>query len=428
MQRVVIIGAGFGGLWATRALAGAPVEITIIDRNNYHTFLPLLYQVGAAEIEPEQIAYPVRSILRKISGARFIRAGVREIDLGNKMVVTSDGKIEYDFLIVATGSITNYFGIPGAAQYSFPLKTLDEGIVLRNHILSCFERAAHEQDAANRKKLLTFAIVGSGPTGIEFSGALIELIKGPLAKDYPSLDFNRASVQVIDTASKVLQIFSLKLSDYTHKKLSDMGVKILLNSGVKKITCDGVYLDNGIFIPATTVIWTAGVRGDSLLNENIERAAGFRIKVLPTLQLPDHGNVYIVGDLASVEGAVLPMIAPVAIQQGVLAANNIIRQIKKLEPIPFRYKDRGAMVTIGRNSAVAQIKGWGFKGFTAWILWLSVHLLNLIGFRNKILVLINWAWDYLFFERAVRLILPACCDNPIGRPCVMEHDEYHKNE
>jgi len=419
MKRVVILGAGFAGIWAARSLSRARVEITVIDRNNYHTFLPLLYQVGSAEIEPAQIAYPIRSMLRRLPAARFIRAEATGIDLEKKFVVCDAGIVPYDYLIVATGSETNYFGVPGADRYAFPLKTLDEGVVLRIHILSCFERASLEPDAATRKRLLSFAIVGGGPTGIECAGALMELINGPLRRDYPDLDFDETSVFLLDAGPSVLPSFDNSLSEYTRRKLNRMGVRVMLNAPVSEVTARGLRLGGGGFLESSTVIWTAGVCGGGILGRGkIASLRGNRISVRPSLQLPDHGEVYVVGDLSGAQDASLPMIAPVAIQQGVAAAQNILRQIEGMEPLPFRYRDRGAMVTIGRNSAVAAIAGWRFKGFFAWTLWLLIHLMNLIGFRNKILVLINWAWNYLFFERAVRLILPACCDNPLGRPCV----------
>ncbi len=419
MKRVVILGAGFAGLWAVRTLAHERVEVTVIDRNNYHTFLPLLYQVGSAEIEPEQIAYPIRSMLRKLPVARYIRAEALRIDLENKLVVLDVANVPYDYLIVATGSETNYFGIQGAERYSFALKTLDEGVVLRNHILACFERASLEGDPEKRKRLLRFAIVGSGPTGVEFAGALIELINGPLRKDFPAMDFNEAIVFLLDAGPRVLPGFEKGLSDYTRRKLEKMGTRLMLDSPVSAVTADGLRLGDGKYLETSTVIWTAGVSGGNILGgARIATLRGKRIVVRPSLQLPGHDEVYVAGDLSGAQDASLPMIAPVAIQQGVTAGKNILRQVEGREPIPFRYRDRGAMVTIGRNSAVAAMGGLRFKGFFAWALWLLVHLMNLIGFRNRILVLINWAWNYLFFERAIRLILPACCDNPLGRPCV----------
>lgn len=416
---VIIIGAGFAGLWAARELSGAAVDVTVIDRNNYHTFLPLLYQIGAAEIEPEQIAYPVRSILRKRKCIRFVRSEVHGIDIDANCVKITGGTISYDYLIIAAGSVTNYFGIPGAEEFAFPLKTLDDGIILRNHILSCFETAVHEKDIYARRKLLTFSIIGGGPTGVEFAGALSELIRGALRRDYHALDFSEVRVLLLDAGSKLLPSFPEVLGDYTKRRLTAMGIEVMLNSQSQGIERSGIRLKSGAAIPSATVVWTAGVRGAAMLHdERIAKTDAGRIIVTDTLQVPGHPRVYVAGDLAVIDGNPLPMTAPVALQEGATAARNILRDIAGLSPAQLVYRDRGAMVTIGRNSAVAIIRRWKFKGFVAWAMWLVVHLMNLIGFRNRILVMINWAWNYFFFDRAVRLILPACCDNPCERPCV----------
>jgi NADH dehydrogenase len=408
--RVVIVGAGFGGLWAVRALAAAPVDALLVDRNNYHAFLPLLYQVAAAELEPEDIAYPVRSILRRLRHARFALADVREIDLADRVVKATDRSIPYDFLVLATGSVSHYFGVPGAAQHAFPLKTMEQGIALRNHILGCFERAAHEPSAEGRRRALTFAIVGGGPTGVEFAGALAELIRGPLVRDFPGLDPREVRVALLEARESIPPGLPERLRAYTEGRLRRMGVEVRARAAVGEVTPHAVHLRDGVAIPTETVVWTAGVRGDPAAQAwGLPTARDGRVKVLPTLQVPGHPQVYVVGDLASVEedGRPLPMVAPVAIQQGAAAARNILRQVGGAEPLPFRYRDRGTMVTIGRNAAVACLGRRCFSGFPAWVVWLSVHIFKLIGFRNRLLVLINWAWDYFFYERAVRLILPS---------------------
>lgn len=408
--RVVIIGAGFGGLWATRVLASSPVEVLLIDRHNYHTFLPLLYQVAAAEIEPEEIAYPVRSILRKLPNVLFAMAEVKEVNLAARMVKSERLANPYDFLVLATGSATHFFGVPGAAEHAFPLKTQEQGIALRNHILCRFEHAAHDADPERRRQMLTFTIIGGGPTGVEFAGALAELIRGPLTRDYPTMDFSEVRIVLLEAADTPLPSLQECCRAYALARLRRMGVEVRLQAKVSKVLPGAVRLKDGTVIPTETVVWTAGVRGNSLgETSGLKTARNGQVVVRSTLQVPDHPEVYIIGDLAYVEqgGHPLPMIAPVAIQQGAAVAQNIMRQIAGQDPLPFHYRDRGTMVTIGRNAAVAHFGGWGFAGFPAWVVWLSVHLFNLIGFRNRLFVLINWAWDYFFYERAVRLILPS---------------------
>lgn len=407
--RVAIVGAGFGGLWAARTLARSPVDVLLVDRDNHHTFLPLLYQVAAAELEPEDIAYPVRSILRKWPNVHFVLAEVKGVDHARRMVETDGPPIAYDFLLLATGSVSHFFAIPGAPEHAFPLKTLEQGVALRNQILCCFERAAQEVDPERRQRLLTYAIIGGGPTGVEFAGALAELIRGPLVKDFPTLDFREVRVVLLEAAEGLLSGLPDRLRAYALTRLRQMGVEVHLRAMVSQITPEAVRLRDGTVLPAETVVWTAGVRGDSLAPEcRLMLLPNARVPVLPTLQAPGHPEVYVIGDLAHIGegGRPLPMIAPVAIQQGVAAARNILRQIAGQDPLPFCYRDPGTMVTIGRNAAVVHLWGRSFVGFAAWILWLSVHLFNLIGFRNRLVVLINWAWDYLFYERAVRLILP----------------------
>ena len=407
--RVVIIGAGFGGLWAARALAGLPFDVRVVDRNNYHTFHALLYQVAAAELEPEGIAYPVRSILRRLPNVHFAMHDVQEVDFNARLVKTPEHMIPYDFLVLAMGSTVNFFGVSGATEYTFPLKTLRHSIALRNHILHCFELAAHEPDAEKRERLLTFTIVGGGPTGVEFAGALAELIRGSFTKDYPTLDFGEVRAVLLEAMDALLPGLPEHLQTYTLTRLRRMGVEVHLKAVVNRVTPKAVHLRDGTTIPTETVAWTAGVRSDPRIEEwDLPTARNGRVTVLPTLQLEAYPEVYVVGDLAYLEedGRPLPMMAPVAIQQGTAAARNIARQAAGQAPDPYHYRDRGTMVTIGRNTAVANAFGYAFSGFPAWFLWLTFHLIKLIGFRNRLLVLLNWIWDYFLFERTVRLILP----------------------
>ncbi|MFQ5986452.1 MAG: NAD(P)/FAD-dependent oxidoreductase [Thermoplasmata archaeon] len=408
--RIVILGAGFGGLWAARALRRASVDVVLIDRNNYHTFFPLLYQVAAAELEPEDIAYPVRTIVRKLPNVQFLLADVQGVDLEAQKIATPGGSVSYDYIILATGSTAHFFGVPGAEEHAFPLRTLEEGVALRNHILRRFERAAWEPDPQRRRELLTFVIVGGGPTGVEFAGALAELVAGSLARDYPRLDFREVRVILFEAADRLLPVLPSRLSAYAHRRLQHLGVEVHLETLVARIEARGVHLQDGSALPAETVIWTAGVQGSPPTDTDALPAdSSRRLSVEPTLQVPGHSGVYALGDLALLEGGEsLPMLATVAIQQGTAAARNIVRQIRGHVPRPFRYEDLGTLAVIGRNAAIAHLfSRAAFTGFFAWILWLGVHLFRLIGFRNRLVVLSSWAVDYLLFERVVRLILPS---------------------
>ena len=414
--RIVIIGAGFGGLWAAETLARYPVEVLLIDRHNYHTFFPLLYQVAAAELEPEDIAYPVRSILRSLPNAHFMLTDVRSVDFAAQVVETDGPVVPHDYLIIATGSRPNFFGTPGAAQYAFPLRTLEEGVALRNHILGCFERAVYEAQPEQRRRLLTFAIVGGGPTGVEFAGALAELIHGPLVKDYRTLDFREVSVVLLEAADTLLSTLPPHLGAYALARLRKIGIDVRLHSPVGHITAQAVHLADASTSLTETVVWTAGVQGDPLAEAwGLPIARGGRVAPQPTLQVSGHSNLYVVGDLAYVEqdGRPLPMVAPVAMQEGEAAARNIARHIAGETLLPFHYHDLGTMAVIGRNAAVALLGRWAFTGFPAWVIWVTVHLFKLIGFRNRLSVMISWAWDYLFFERVARLILRVL-DRPTG--------------
>ncbi len=423
--KVVIIGGGFGGLWAARTLANQPVDVVVIDRNNYHTFLALLYQVAAAELTAEDIAYPVRSVFSKIPNIDFVLAHARRIDLQNRQIETDGETISYDYLILASGSVTSTFGVPGVEEHAYFLKTLEEAVALKNHIICCFEAAAREPDAERRKSLLTFIIVGGGATGVEYAGALTELIHGPLIKDYPGIDFSEARIILLEAAGQLVLSMPSNIRDYTAGQLRRMGVDVRLMAAVAEVFADKVVLKNSEMIETSTVIWTAGVKGEGLAAaSNIPVTRDGRVAVNETLQIQDHQNIYVIGDLASIneDQRVLPMVAQVAIQSGVASAQNILRQIAGQAPQPFIYKDRGSMITIGRKAAGVAIGSRTFTGFIAWMMWLVIHLFNLIGFRNRVMVLINWAWDYLLYERAVRYVFPsgtpfeAQCSSCVRKP------------
>jgi len=405
----VVVGAGFGGLWAAKALAKAPVEVWLVDRNNYHTFLPLLYQVAAAELEPEEIAYPVRGIVRRHPNVRFFMAEVQGVDLEGRAVVTDAGRLPYDYLILAAGSVTNFFGLESVERCGRGMKDLREAVALRSEILSRFEEAAKEPDATRRRALLTFVIVGGGATGVEFAGTLAELIWHVLRRDYPEIDMREARVLLVEATGALLPGLPAELGAYARRSLEAMGVEVMLNTAVVGATASEVQIQGGDPIPAHTLVWTAGVRANELADKlGAPQGRGARVVVEPTLQLPGHPEVYVVGDMAYVEredGTPVPQVAPAAIQEGAFAARNILRQIAGEEPLPFVYKDPGTMVTLGRNKGVARLWGRSIRGFLAWAAWLAVHLVKLIGFRNRLVVLTNWAWNYFFFDRAVRLIL-----------------------
>ena len=406
-KRVVIVGMGFGGIRAARVLAGTGHDVVLVDRNNYHLFQPLLYQVATAGLEQESIAHSVRAMARKWPGTRFYLSEVTGIDLEARQVKTDQGSIPYDYLVVGAGSITNYFGITSVERYSFDLKELADGEKLRNHILTAFERAVNEPDPARRRALMTFVIVGGGPTGVEFAGALIELIQFVLAKDYTELSIDSARVVLVEAGGKLLASMPEKLRIYTLNKLRSMSVEVLLNSSVVDAGPERVVMHDGAVIPAHTLFWSAGVKAAPLTAAlDVPRKGGERIPVEPDLTLPGRPEIFVIGDMAYLEqdGTVLPMTAPVAMQMGIYAGTAILAREAGTTLPPFRYRDKGSMATIGRNAAVASAFGMDFRGYLAWLVWLLLHLYYLIGFRNRIVVMLNWVWYYWFHERQVRLI------------------------
>lgn len=407
---VVVVGAGFAGLAAARKLAGAGVQVTVVDRHNYHTFQALLYQVATAQLEPESIAYPVRTALKAFGPARYLMAGAIRIDSERKVLVTDGGELPFTHLILATGSIPADFGIPGITDHAFTLKTLEDGVRLRNHLICSFERASRAVDVEERKKLLTFVVVGGGATGVEFAGALAELVSTSLKGDFPEVDFREARVILLEAAGELIAMMPPVVRRYTLERLGRMGVEVHLGAGVAKVGESSVELKSGEVFHTATVVWTAGVRA-----EETAAVSGFptrrdgRVMVEPTLAVPGHPDIYAVGDLAAIsEGAgVLPMVAQVAIQSGEAAARNILAALAGRPPENFIYRDLGSMVVVGRNAAGAEIGGRAYTGFPAWILWLVVHISRLIGFRNRLIVLMDWAWEYLFWERALRFVFPS---------------------
>ncbi|MCG8467001.1 MAG: NAD(P)/FAD-dependent oxidoreductase [Gemmatimonadetes bacterium] len=424
--KILILGAGFGGLWAARALRRYDADVTLLDRNNFHTFLPLLYQVGAAELEPFAIARPVRTIVRGQRNLHFLHATARRVDLDRKLVHTSHGVHAYDYLVIALGTAPWDFGVPGVRRHAFPLKTLEDGIALRSHVLSRFELALHEPDAERRARLLRFVVVGGGPTGVEYAGALSELIRGPLARDYRALA-GQSSILLLEAADRLLTAMSLELGDYARRRLERMGVEVRLGARVTGVADDGVHLadatirekgpvsERSEWIPTTTVAWTAGVQGvPEVRGWGLPLGRAGRIRVRETLQVEDRPEVFVVGDLAEgpSDGPDWPMLAQVGMQGGAHAARTIQAVHEGRPAEPFHYRDKGLLAVIGRNAAAAHVGGRDFTGLPAWWLWLLIHIVYLIGFRNRFAVLLNWAWGYLFFERVARILLPFRRDAP----------------
>ena len=412
-RRVVIIGAGFGGLQAAQSLADSGADVLLIDRNNYHTFVPLLYQVATGQLEPEYIAYPIRTILRRFSFLRnkpnvqFLMAEVELIDFSRQTVETDSCVITYDFLVLATGSRTQFFGVPGASEYAFSMRTLEEAIAIRNHIFSCFERAIQESDSSRRQQLLTFTIIGGGPTGVEVVGAFVEMLRGHLRRDYRTL-FKEVRLILVQSGDRLLADLPKKLGTYTYKRLHQLGVKVYLQTKVIKVTFESLHLQNHEVISTATVIWTAGLEANSpTISEEVSLANKGKLLVHPTLQLLEQPNVYAIGDLAYVEqnGKPLTGVAPEAVQQGVAVARNIQREFRGKSPEHFSYFNKGRLAIIGCYSGVGKIGAFAFTGCLAWLMWLGVHLIYLPGYRSRLLVLLTWLYTYLLRDRSVRLIL-----------------------
>lgn len=414
--RVVIIGAGFGGLYAARALANQPVDVLMIDRNNYHTFTPLLYQVATCGLEASEIAHPVRPVFRGAANVSFLLGEVTGIDtVKQRVTVAADGNTRdeaYDHLIVAAGSVTNFFGSSGIKAHSFELKTLEDSLHLRTHILRLFERAVWTRDDEARRALTTMVVVGGGATGLEMAGALHELFAQVLKKEFAGL---APRIVLVEATDKVLAPYPPELQESARKQLESLGVEVMLGCPVEETARDHVTLRDGTIIPTHTLIWAAGVKASPLaemLGVPLER--GGRVGVQPTLEALGLNNVYVVGDMAylpDADGQPYPMLIPVAKQQGILGAQNILRRIKGWQPHEFHYVDRGIMATIGRSRAVAYLfNRVKLSGYPAWIAWLGLHLITLLGFHNRLAVFLHWVWNYFTYDRSVRVISRAHVD------------------
>lgn len=407
----MIVGGGFGGLFAARVLRGADVRVTLIDRHNYHLFQPLLYQVATAALSPGDVASPIRWVLRHQKNVEVLLADAHAIDTASRQVVIDSGTISYDYLIVATGAAHSYFGHPEWAARAPGLKTLDDALEMRRRVLLAFEAAERESDPDTQRRYLTFVIVGGGPTGVELAGALAEIARQSLRQDFRNIRPESARVILVEGGPYLLSAFPDHLRTAARKSLERLGVEVLTDAIVTDIDAQGVVwsssADHVERIEAHTVLWAAGVAASPLaksLGVPLDRVG--RVLAEPTLQVPGHPEIFVIGDVCALQqdGKPLPGVSQVAMQGGAQAARNILRAIRGEAPVPFRYRDYGTMAVIGRGSAVADIGPLETSGFFAWVFWLFLHIFWLIGFRNRLVVMGEWAWSYVTLQRRVRLI------------------------
>ncbi len=405
---VVIIGGGFGGLSAARTLGKADVRVTLVDRRNHHLFQPLLYQVATATLSPGDIAAPIRWILRRVRNVRVILGDVRRVDVAARRIELDDGAmLHYDYAIVATGASHAYFGRPEWGEHAPGLKTLEDAIGIRRRVLLAFERAEREEDAMKRRDLLTFVLVGGGPTGVELAGTLAEIARQTLRDEFRSIDTSRARIVLVEAGPHILATFAPGLRDAARASLRRLGVEVREDTRVTGIDAHGVMLGDDR-LDAGTVLWAAGVAASPLVATlGVPTDAAGRVIVEPDLSIPGHAGVFVVGDAAAVlhqTGAPLPGVAQAAMQGAAHAARSIVRRTRGEATEPFVYRDKGSMAIVGRNSAIADL-GWArFSGGLAWLAWLFLHIVMLIGFRSRLVVLLQWAVAYLTFQRSVRLI------------------------
>lgn len=409
------MGAGFGGLALVKELAGVPVDVVVVDANNFHTFQPLLYQVATAGLDSDDIAAPVRGIVQGQDNVNVRLGRVVDIDLEHRRVLLDDGPaISYDRLVLAAGAVTNTFGVPGVAEHGFGLKSLEDALHLRQHILRQFERAAVDPGLVD-EGAMDVIVAGGGPTGVEIAGGIAELFSHVLRGDFPTLDVRRARVVVVEPGDRLLAGFHPTLSDRARATLGSLGVEIAFGVGVASTDGKHVELTDGSIVPCSTLVWTAGITAGPLasvlarqLGDGVLTKGG-RVVVDQHLRVPGRPEVAVVGDLAASpgrDGEILAQLAPVAIQGARLVARNLVAEVDGRSLEPFRYLDKGKMATIGRHDAVAELPGRiRFSGPLGWIAWLVLHLVMLIGFRNRVNVLVNWAWNYLTYDRASRLIV-----------------------
>ena len=405
IKRIVVIGGGFGGIEVIKQINTRKFEVLLIDKHNYFTFQPLLYQVATGGLEPDSVAYPIRKILSKHAGIVFRMADVFQINPQTNIINTNIGSLPYDILILACGSVTNFFGMEGMNKHSLNLKTVTDSLNLRSFILQNFEAALLSQEKEYQNRLMNFIVVGGGPTGVEISGSLAELKRHVLPSDYPELDLSMMNITIIESSGNVLDAMSEFSKKKSKKQLEDLGVKLILNTQVVSYNGTEAMLNNGSTISTSALIWTAGVKGN--IPEGFDAGLvvkGNRLNVDEFNRVNGLENVYAIGDIAAVEGNAHPMLAPVAMQQGKNLAKNFNRK-KDSAWNKFNYFDKGTMATIGRSRAVADLKFIHLQGIFAWLAWLFIHLMLLVGFRNRVIVFFNWLWNYISYDKAIRLII-----------------------
>ncbi|MGH9537401.1 MAG: NAD(P)/FAD-dependent oxidoreductase [Terriglobales bacterium] len=406
-SRVVIVGGGFGGLVAARTLAGAPVHITLVDRQNFHTFQPLLYQVATAGLSPGEIAAPIRWILRRHPNVEVLMSEVRDFDLERRVVKLEDDEVPYDYLIVAAGASHAYFGHDEWEPFAPGLKTIEDALEIRRRVLLAFELAEREAESDREQIQLNFVVVGGGPTGVELAGTLAEISRQVLANEFRTIDPKKTRIILLEGGPRVLPVYPEDLSRSAEEQLRALGVEVRTSAMVTRVEAGAVYVGE-TQIPAAVILWAAGVAASPLgkkLGAPVDRAG--RVLVNADLSIPGHPEVFVIGDLAALKdkhGKWLPGVAPVAMQQGRTTARNIKRELHGQPRKDFHYFDKGSLATIGRAAAVADFGKVHISGFLAWLSWLFVHIFFLIGFRNRLIVLIQWAWSYLTYERGARLI------------------------
>jgi NADH:ubiquinone reductase (H+-translocating) len=409
--RIVIVGGGFAGIALAKQLRNKNVQVVLIDKHNYHTFQPLLYQVATGGLEAGSIAYPIRKVIQEYKDFYFRLTQVVEIDNEKKTIITEIGDLSYDYLVIATGSKTNYFGNKEIERNSMAMKTIPQSLNIRSLILENFEQAVLTTDIAEKNSLINFVLVGGGPTGVELAGALAEMKKAILQKDYPDLDIDKMQINLVQSGDRILNTMSEKSSVHAEKFLEGLGVKIWKNVRVTNYDGKIITTNTNLTFDTATVIWTAGVQGATIAGLNadslVERVE--RIRVNQFNQVKGYENIFALGDIASMETEKWPqghpMVAQPALQQGKLLGENIIRLINKKALKPFVYRDLGSMATIGRNKAVVDLPNYHFSGVFAWFVWMFVHLFSLIGFKNKAVVFLNWVYNYIRFDREGRLII-----------------------
>jgi NADH dehydrogenase len=409
MPRVVVVGAGFGGLHCARRLAGTSVEVLVLDRRNYHLFTPLLYQVASSLLNASDIAFPVRKVFRRSRNVAFRLAEVTGVDAERRVVRTAEGPEEpYDYLVLASGARPNYFGEAAIERHAQSLNDLPSALRLRNHVLDCFERAA-VAGAEERRRLLTFVVVGGGPTGVEYAGALAELVRLIAGRDYPTIHRSDVRIVLAEGADRLLLAFPPGLGAHAHRRLEHLGATVRLGALVRGVDPGRVTLSSGEVIAAETLVWAAGVRADTLEGGfPAPRERNGRLRVDDCLRVPGADGVFAIGDAAAFvqDGREIAMLSRPALEQGYAAADNILRAVRGAAPRPFRYRDPGIMAIVGRGSAVAVLRGGvALRGWLGWWAWLGVHLYFLIGFRNRLAAMLGWAWNYILYDRPIRFIV-----------------------